>query len=180
MGPVRLRDTEPGPTQGGRQRHRQRLGQRKRETQRPRETDRGVLRQQQKQPQQRPLHGRKPSLDSFVVILPATLRGREAGKAEHPCFTDWETEVQKGEVTCPRSHSKSGLLTPSLVHFPHRDRGQRPGETETRGRETWRTGGMERKRKKKRDSDSESMITATAHLATGTNTSSLWPPATKP
>lgn len=39
---------------------------------------------------------------------------------------------------------------------------------------------MERKREKKRDSDRESMITATARLATGTNTSSLWPPATKP
>ena len=93
------------------------------------------------------------------MILPATLGWREAGKAEHPYFTDWETEVQKGEVTCPRSHSKSGLLTPSLVHFPHRDRGQRPRETETRSRETcgqgtWR--GKERKTESDREHDNYS------------------------
>ena len=59
-------------------------------------------------------------------------------------------------MTCPRSHSKSGLLTPSLVHFPHRDRGQRPRETETRSRETcgqgaWR--GKERKTESDRERD---------------------------
>lgn len=101
------------------------------------------------------------------MILPATLGEREEGKDEYPYFTHWETEVQKGEVTCPRSHSKSGLLTPSLVHFPHRDRGQRPGETETRGRERHGGQGAWRGRETETEKVTETMTITTAPSANG-------------
>lgn len=176
---MRLRDTELGPRKGDKDIDRERLGQRHTGTQRPRDREGRPEAATKTTAAMTPAWKEIPSLDNFLVILPAALRGREAGKAEYPYVTDWETEVQQGEVTCPRSHSKSGLLTPSLVHFPHRDRGQRPRETETRGRDMADRGHGEEE-KKNRDSDRESMTTATAHLETSTHIISLQPSAIEP
>lgn len=79
---MRLRHPEPGPREGDKDTDGERPGQRHRETQRPGET--GPEAETTATTVTSPARKETPSLDTFLVVLPATLGWREADKAEHP------------------------------------------------------------------------------------------------